>query len=325
MRTFSGEATRLQTPSGLAVDTVNDEVLVANFADPGLITVYKRTSGGSPGTPSANVAPQRVIEGIPAKLDGPAYPVVAATCPSVFDFDFSGGAASNAAYSRCFRDLVRGGEINAGQDVGDQKHTSLNIMGSSGSTPTTWLTVYDATPRISDAGPTFAAQTLCADVLTVPFNNIKGAGVVALLNEGAGKKGLALVIHEAGNTDTLFLATVDGNPAQKGKLTTLASVSLEEGISGKSWYRLIMTVDPAIPTVTGKVFKHSTPADPNSALVSQERGGQVGSTLIYQPQPALLPAGVTSPGENGIVASSINAVLNVSLTNFSNDATRCGQ
>ena len=59
----------------------------------------------------------------------------------------------------------------------------------------------------------------------VPFNNIKGAGVVALLNEGPGQKGLALVIYEAGNTDTLFLATVDGDPAKKGKLKTLASVS----------------------------------------------------------------------------------------------------
>ena len=86
-----------------------------------------------------------------------------------------------------------------------------------------------------------------------------------------------------------------------------------------------MTVDPAIPTVTGKVFKHSTPGDPNSALVPEELGGQVGSTLIYQPQPAVLPAGVTSPGKNGILASSINAVLNVSVTNFTNDATRCGQ
>ena len=71
-------------------------------------------------------------------------------------------------------------------------------------------------------------------MLIVPFNNIKGAGVVALLNEGAGKKGLALVIHEAGNTDTLFLATVDGDPAKKGKLKTLVSVpALEDGINGK--------------------------------------------------------------------------------------------
>ena len=179
----------------------------------------------------------------------------------MFDFDFSGDA-----YARCFRDLLRGDEITAGLDLGGTGHTSLNVKGSSGSTPTTWLTVYDATPASPAAGPTFGAQTLCADVLIVPFNNIKGAGVVALLNEGAGKKGLALVIHEAGNTDTLFLATVDGDPAKKGKLTTLASVPLRgRDQRKKNWYRLIMTVDPAIPTVTGKVFRHSTPTDPNSA------------------------------------------------------------
>lgn len=226
-RTISGAATGLQIPIGLAVDTANNEVLVANFggSDP-TITIYNRMASG-------NAAPLRVIEGPATELQGPAFPLVAATCPPVFDFDFSGDA-----YARCFRELLRGDQIIAGKDLGDTGHTSLNVKGSSGSTPTTWLTVYDATPASPAGGPTFGAQTLCADVLTVPFNNIKGAGLVALLNEGVGKKGLALVIHEAGNTDTLFLATVDGDPAQKGKLTTLASVALSpprrKGSSGRA-------------------------------------------------------------------------------------------
>jgi DNA-binding beta-propeller fold protein YncE len=301
LRTIAGESTELAHPLGVGIDVLNDEVLVANL-DSDTVTVYSRTATG-------NAGPLRVIE---TELDGPAFPLVAATCPSVFDFDFSANA-----YMRCFRDLVRGDEITAGVDLGGTGHTSLNVKGSTGSTPTTWLTVYDATPATPAGGPIFGAQTLCADILTVPFNNIKGAGLVALLNEGPGKKGLALVIHEAGNTDTLFLATVDGDPSKKGKMTTLASISLEEGISGKSWYRLIMTVDPAGPTVTGKVFRHSTPEDPNSAL-----GVQVAGTLTYSP--AMLPAGVASTGENGIAGSSINAVLNVSLTNFSNNTAQCG-
>jgi hypothetical protein len=307
-RTIEGPLTELDHPLGLGLDAVNSKVLVANFHS-NAVTVYRRPADG-------NEAPLRVISGTATELNGPAFPVVAVppSVPPVFDIDFSG-----ETYSTCFRDLLRGNEITAGVDFGHMEHTSLNVNGSSGSTPTTWLTVYDTTPASPAAGPTFGAQTLCADVLTVPFNNIKGAGVVALLNEGVGKKGLALVIYEAGNTDTLLLATVDGDPAKKGKLKTLASVSLGEGIKGKRWYRVIMTVDPAIPTVTGKVLRHSTPTDPNSLL-----GAQVGSTLIYQPQPAVLPAGVTSPGENGILASSINAVLNVSVTNFSNDATQCG-
>ena len=101
----------------------------------------------------------------------------------------------------------------------------------------------------------------------VPFNNTKGAGVVALLNEGVGKKGLALILHEAGNTDTLVLATVDGDPAKKGRLTTQASMSLKGQINGDVWYRLIMTLSKTDPpagstaapkwTVTGTVFTHT--------------------------------------------------------------------
>ncbi len=300
---ISGDLTQLDRPLGLGIDAVNNEVLVANFAS-NAVTVYGRTASG-------NAAPLRVISGLGTELNGPAFPVVPAMCPFEFDFDFSGDT-----YLRCFRDLQRGGEITAGQDLGPTKHTSLNMKGTATTTPTTWLTVYDATPASPAAGSTVGAQTLCADVLIVPFNNAKGGGVVALLNEGVGKKGLALAIHEAGNTDTLFLATVDGDPAKKGKLTTLKRVSLQGGISRTSWYRLIMTVDPAnTPAVTGKVFTHSTPTDPNSAL-----GAQVGSTLMY---PAL-PAGVTSSGENGILGSGISAVLNVSVTNFTNNATRCG-
>jgi hypothetical protein len=300
----SGELTGLQHPLGLGLDAVNNEVLVANF-DSNAVTVYDQTASG-------NAAPLRVIEEPATELKGPAFPVVAATCPSVFDLDFSADA-----YSRCFRDLRGGTEITADQDLGGTGYTSLNVKGASGSTPTTWLTVYDATPASPAAGPPVGVQTLCADVQIVPFNNIKGAGVVALLNEDQGQKGLALVLYEAGNTDTLFLATVD--PAKKGKLKTLASVPLQDGINRKkNWYRLIMTVDPAIPKVTGKVFRHSTPTNPNSAL-----GDQIGPTVKYRP--AALPAGVTSPGKHGILASSINAVLNVSVTNVSNNATLCGR
>ena len=311
LRTIGGAATRLQNPVGLAVDTMNNEVLVANFggSDPEgpapTITLYDRTASG-------NAAPPRVIEKPAAELNGPAFPVVAATCPSVFDFDFSADA-----YSRCFRDLLRGSEINAGLDLGGTGYTSLNVQGVSGTTPTTWLTVYDATLASPAGGSPSGVQTFCADVQIVPFNNIKGAGVVAMLNEDQGQKGLALVLYEAGNTDTLFLATVD--PAKNGKLKPLVSIPLQDGINRKkNWYRLIMTVDPAIPKVTGKVFKHSAPTNPNSAL-----GDQIGATLKYRPE--ALPAGVTSPGKNGILASSINAVLNASVTNFSNNAALCGQ
>src|SRR5262245_17741202 len=92
------------------------------------------------------------------------------------------------------------------------------------------------------------------------------------MNEGPGRKGLGLFIKEAGNTDSLGLVTVDGDPARNGKPTTLVSVSLNGGISGRAWLRLVMTTvedrstSPSKWTVTGKVFKHVTSSDPNSGL-----------------------------------------------------------
>jgi hypothetical protein len=141
---------------------------------------------------------------------------------------------------------------------------------------------------------------------------------VTLLTEGVGQRGLALVVSDAGNTDLLRLATVDGDPAKLGKLTFVATVPLGGGIAENVWYRLVMTVDPATPLVTGKVFAHSTPKNADSSL-----GAQVGPTLTYQPN--ALPAGVSSTGENGILAQAVNAVVDLSVTNFSNDPARCAQ
>ena len=234
-----------------------------------------------------------------------------AACPSAFSFDFNG-----AQYTECFRDALRAGEINAGTDLAGTGHTALNFTGSAASAPSTWLTVYDAVPAVADAGPTFGAETLCADVLIRTAGNVKGAGVVALLNEGTGRKGLAVHISNAGNTDTLILSTVDGDPVQKGKLTTLTSVSLQGSVVENKWYRVVMTVDPAAtPKVTGQVFTHGTATDPNSGPLTQ-----VGGTLTYN----LLPAGVTSPGQNAIIANAIAASVNSSVTNFSNDPVKCG-
>jgi hypothetical protein len=237
--------------------------------------------------------------------------VVVDACPSTFDFDFDG-----TEYDDCFRDVHLGGLINAGSDVGPlADHPSLVFTGQTGSGGATWLTVYDTTPSTPAPGPTFGAETLCADVLFARFNNIKGAGVVALLNEGVGKSGLALIVSDAGNTDLLRLATVDGDPTKKGKLKILSSVPLKNGIAENVWYRLVMTVDPTTPRVTGKVFTHSVPLNPDSAL-----GVQVGATLTYE---LPLPDGVSSPGQNGIMAQAVSAVVDLSVTNFSNDPAVC--
>jgi hypothetical protein len=132
-------------------------------------------------------------------------------------------------------------------------------------------------------------------------------GVTSRTNEGAGQKGLALILYDAGNTDSLVLATVD----QAGKLTTLTSVALDAGILENVWCRLTMDVTligGTTVSVMGKVVKHLIVSDPTSDL-----GEQVGSTLSFV---GPLPAGVDTAGEVGIVASAISAVVDSSVTNF---------
>jgi len=312
LRTLAGDSTGLNGPMGIVVDTVHDElVVVANFDS---ISVFAGTAGG-------NTAPLRTLVGGSTGLSGPAAIAVTAvttgpvTCPRTFAFDFSG-----TQYADCFRAVQRGEQIAAELDVGGTNHDSLVFTGSAGSGGGTWLTVYDNTPTTPAPAPTFGTQTLCADVLVHRFNNRKGAGVVALLNEGEGKGGLGLIVSDAGNTDILRLATVDGDPTKKGKLHTLTSVSLKGGIALNTWYRLVMTVDPepppGRPKVTGRVFKHTDPTDPGSDL-----GAQVGSTLEFQDP---LPQGVSSPGQSGIIAQAVSAVVDLSVTNFTNDE-RCAR
>src|SRR5438552_18969502 len=66
--TLTGPATELSTPSGLAVDTVNNELFVVNGSN-NSVTVYPRVANG-------NVAPLRTIFGSATGLNRPAALVV---------------------------------------------------------------------------------------------------------------------------------------------------------------------------------------------------------------------------------------------------------
>jgi hypothetical protein len=218
-----------------------------------------------------------------------------------FSIDF------DTEYPDCFQDVFRGAGINSGPDQGGTGHLALNFTGSAGAAGATWLTILDTSPPVPDV-------TLCADVLIQRFNNRKGAGVVARFNQGPGRKGLALIASNAGNTDRLILATVDGDPARVGALTTLETVPLGAGIRQNQWYRVIMYVGVASSalSVTGEVYEHVDPLNPNSPLSSQ-----VGSTLLYvtdTPPVGILPAGFV-----GLIAIANSAVVNSSITNFGND------
>src|SRR5262249_10393779 len=108
-----------------------------------------------------------------------------------------------------FRDVRRAVDINPGPDLGGTGHQAMNFTGSAGAGGDAWITVYDATPGTPDEDPVYGSVNLSADVLIQTYNNKKGAGLLALFNEGTGKKGVALVLYDSGNSDGLTLAVVD--------------------------------------------------------------------------------------------------------------------
>jgi len=211
-----------------------------------------------------------------------------------------------------FRDVRRPNDINIGLDLGGTGHQALNFTGNAGAAGDAWITVYDPAP--TPPSTTFGRVTLSADVLIHTFNNKKGAGLLALYNEAPSKKGLALTLYSAGNTDTLVLATVD----QAGKLVTLKAVSLGAAIVENVWYRVGMavSVDAGLVSVVGTVVKHEVPADPDSALTTQ-----VGPSLTFSAAlGAGALAGVDATGEVGILAAAVSAANSSSVTNILIDA-----
>jgi hypothetical protein len=241
-----------------------------------------------------------------------------------FDFD------TPAEYDNNFEDIRRGLEINQGLDLGGTGHTAVNFTGTTGSAGDTWLTAYypeDA--NVTTENQIFSAVGgLCmrADVQIHRFNNAKGAGLVALLNDSDNDevfglvqngKGLALLLIDNGNTDRLTLNTLDANT---GKLVQLATVPLGSGIAENAWYRMHLRMSTGSGGtevyVEGQIRKHDDPTNPNSPTTTV-----VGSTLQFDG--ALLDMGLASSGEIGIFAWAKSAVVDSSVTNFE-AADGCG-
>ena len=107
-----------------------------------------------------------------------------------------------------------------------------------------------------------------------------------------------------------MLATV--NPA--GKLVTLKTVSLGAAIAENVWYRVSMdvAVTGSVVSVSGTVFRHQTPKDPDSALTTQ-----VGPSLTFSAALSVdALTGVDATGEVGILAGAVNAAVSSSVTNI---------
>ena len=205
-----------------------------------------------------------------------------------------------------FRGVRRAAGISVGPDLGGTGHNAMNFTGTAASSGDAWITVYDTTPADASVRNTFGSVNLSADVLIHTYNNRKAAGLLALFNEGAGQKGLALLVYDSGNSDSLAVGTVDG---ASSAFTSLATVGLAGNIVENVWYRITMSVSVSGGTgaVTGKVFRHAAPADPSSAL-----GTQVGAVNFS----GALPAGVQGAGEVGMAASAYSTAVDSSVTNF---------
>ena len=239
-------------------------------------------------------------------LDGPAITAAEAgvsnqcvgnQTPTTQCFNFSDGE-----YQANFRGILRAADLNPGTDLAGGGHPSLNFTGGAGPAGSTWLTVLDDEPPIFED----CQLSLHADVLFHKYNNTKGAGLLALFNEKPGKKGLALLVYDAGNSDVLQLCTVD----QAGNVVALKTISLGAGIGENAWYRLTMEVtDPSVNVnVTGTVSRHMVPTNPDSPVTTQ-----IGGTLSFS---GPLPSGVDPSGEVGLVARAISALVDLSVTNF---------
>src|SRR5262245_49106659 len=219
---------------------------------------------------------------------------------------------SDSQYTACFTDVCRGSDVNddGAPDLGGTGHTALNFTGGAGPAGDTWLTRFtpNGTTRTFDGKDAICMR---ADVLIHTYNNTKGTGLVGLLNLAPGDKGLAVILYDQGNSDSLQLATIDPATGQLGKLT---SVSLGAGIAENAWYRIqfsfLADLNENVLAASARVFRHATPTDPNSPSA-----GQVGPTLAFER--SLSALGLDDSGEVGIAASAFSTNVTSSVTNWS--------
>jgi hypothetical protein len=252
---------------------------------------------------------------------------VATILSMLMTLGFAGGASAHiftdfydfadTQYADDFTDVRRGSQINGGGlDLGGTLHTALNFTGQAGPAGDTWLTKW--TP---DGVPTHfngrCGIGVAATILTHPFNNRKGAGLVALLNDAnPGDKGLAVILYNNGNTDAIQLATID---PFTGKLTPLKTLPLIAPLEENAWYVVIMqvTVDLAFEghslTVNATVLSLQDPTDPGP---DGEFDEVIGFLRYKTFQTSLEGIGLKPTGQVGVMASAINAVVDSSVTTW---------
>lgn len=225
-----------------------------------------------------------------------------------------------------FRDVLNGGQIRSGLDLGGAAtagcpatscsnpgtHSALNFTGSdSNASPLGRMTLYDATPIDATVKNLFIGDmTMSADILISRYNDGKGAGLVTMFNEGPGNTGFALFLTDAGNSDGYSIKMEQQNGVSTSNLANQALGSL---IKEDQWYRLSFAIDFTGSSfkLTGNVQGHSDATNPNSGLVAL-----AGVAPVTYTQNAPWPAGLSTPFEIGLMARGVSATVDTSVTNF---------
>ena len=212
IRTISGGATGLSTPRGLAVDTVNNELAVANSLSPPSITVYALTANG-------NVAPLRTISGAATGLSvntvGLAVDTVnneffvAIGSPANSILVFARTANGNVAPLRTISGAATGlnGPYGVAVDIVNNEVAVANLGGNS-------VTVYARTAN-GNASP---LRTISG--AATGLNSPTGLAVDTVNNE-------LVAANNGGNSVTVYARTANGNIAA---LRTISGAAT--GLSG---------------------------------------------------------------------------------------------
>jgi len=213
LRTISGGATGLSTPRGMALDTVNNELAVANSLSPPSITVYALTANG-------NVAPLRTISGAATGLTvntvGLAVDTVnneffvtigASLGPSVLVF--SRTANGNVAPLRTISGAATGliSPYGVAVDIVNNEVAVTNLSGNS-------VTVYSRTAN----GNVAPLRTISG--AATGLNGPLGLAVDTVNNE-------LVAATSGGNSVSVYARTANGNVAP---LRTIAGAAT--GLSG---------------------------------------------------------------------------------------------
>ena len=191
-------------------------------------------------------------------------------------------------------------------------HTALNFTGQAGPAGDTWLTKW--TPGGAPAHFNGRCGVgVAATILTHPFNNRKGAGLVALLNDAnPGDKGLAVVLM----TTATRMRYSSRRSTRSRESSVTKTLPLIAPIEENAWYVVLMelTVDLAYEghslTVEAIVLSLQDPTNPDP---NGDFDQVIGYLRLKTP---LENIGLQPTGQVGVMASAINAVVDSSVTTW---------